>query len=117
MRCSVTALLAAAGLALAGSSCLGGDSGSGGPAAAPKPSAATAERAHQACVTAWAGAMSAADYDPGEGFESPPGACDRLPDRLKMFTEAELEHATRDRTAMDACAATPDCTPWQPPTP
>ncbi|MFI0964963.1 hypothetical protein ACH4S8_26735 [Streptomyces sp. NPDC021080] len=112
MRCSVTALFAAAGLALAGCSGLGGDSGPGGPVAGAKPSAASAARDHQACVDAWVGVMSADDYDPGDSVDSRPGECDGLPDQLKMFSEAELERATRDRKSVDDCVADPSCESW-----
>ncbi|KAB1981397.1 hypothetical protein [Streptomyces triticiradicis] len=109
MRSSVTALLATAGLALAGCSGLGGDSG---PAAGTRASAEAAARAHRACVNAWVGVMSADDYDAGESAGSRPRACDRLPDQLKMFSEAELERATRNRRSVDACIADPSCESW-----
>ncbi|MGW1066619.1 hypothetical protein ACWD4F_19155 [Streptomyces aureus] len=109
MRSSATALLATAGLALAGCSGLAGDSG---PTAWTHPSVAAAARAHQACVDAWVGVMSADDYDRGESADSRPGVCDRLPDQLKMFSEAELERATRDRRSVDACVADPHCEAW-----
>ncbi|MFB7244559.1 hypothetical protein CW362_29170 [Streptomyces populi] len=108
MRSSVTALLAAAGLTLAGCSGLGGDSGPGGRPA----SAEAVAQAHRACVDAWVGVMSADDYDVGESVDSRPGTCDRLPDQLRMFSEAELERATRNRRSVDACVADPSCESW-----
>ncbi|MET7984440.1 MULTISPECIES: hypothetical protein [unclassified Streptomyces] len=112
MRRSTTALLAAAGLALAGCFGSGGEGGPGVQVSGAKPSAASAVRVHQDCVDAWLGAMSADDYDPGDGFNTRPGECEGLPDQLKMFTEAELERATRIRKSPDACASDPSCTAW-----
>lgn len=109
---TVTALLAAAVLALAGCSSSDGGKPAKATATVTKTPKLDASEQRKACVDAWAKALDADDADP----DQEPAACSGLPegDRIDRYMEGLQQRNKAHRDAFDACTDDPSSCPTEP---
>lgn len=109
MRRIATAVLLAAGLALAGCSSSGSHDDKPTPTitVTKTPTLSAAQR-RQACVDAWADAI-----DAGASSDDIPAACEKLPngDQVEMYVDGVQERNKRARASFDACTDDPSTCP------